>query len=138
MGCCSAWRGGSRALPRGLAAFVLTFTLVFALVLAAGAAALPTRHIDRGEFNPSASDAIPLAGWQAVRLPRLYRVPHGSGPGQCWYRLRLTLSEVPVEPPALYIASMNRSARIYVDGAMLTTLGSFDDPMPMNWNRAQP
>jgi hypothetical protein len=97
----------------------------------------PVWRITQGEWQPSSQDTIPAAGWQRVTLPRLCRASHGSGAGHCWYRLHLVLPAAPAQPLGLYVVSMNRSARLYVNGVPLTALGSFEDPMPLNWNRPQ-
>lgn len=118
---------------------VLAALLWLALAPAFAQAPAPQR-IAHAELLASDADAPPSAdaAWSPTALPVLVRSPHRpEGWTQRWLRLHLELAAVPAAPLALYLPSINRSARVFVNGTPVATIGSFELPMPLNWNRAQ-
>jgi signal transduction histidine kinase len=79
----------------------------------------------------------PTAAWTTVPLAHLWRVPAGRHAATAWFELELPRERVAQETQALYVPALNRSARVFVNGQLVAVLGSFEDPMPLNWNRAQ-
>lgn len=62
-------------------------------------------------------------GWQRRRL-------HQEG----WYRTTIHLDNVPDEKLALFFSRLNSSASIWINQVEIGNTGSFNQPLPNNWN----
>ena len=80
------------------------------------------------------SDAQP---WAPVQLPDNWNLSRPGQGGQGWYRLRFTLRNQPDELYAVFVRKVSMNAAFYVNGGLLGSGGSFEEPVARHWNRPQ-
>ena len=75
--------------------------------------------------------------WTPVQLPDNWNLSRPGKGGQAWYRLRFTLPDRPDQLYAVYVRKISMNAAFYVNGTLLGSGGSFDEPVARHWNRPQ-
>ena len=145
------------ALPRPLKSWARPCVAFFALVLAglvaststagaaetsaAPAATRASQTITQAEFclQSSVSETLPDAscGWKTVVLAKVWHSPPNVHLSDAWYKLHFHLGAVPERGLAMYGVAFNRTGRLFVNGQLLREIGAMQEPLPLNWNRAQ-
>ena len=88
------------------------------------------------EFNPLHSNTPPsdIDGWMPVTLPDdWYNREKETREG--WYRHRFELKVPPNRLWGIYLPTVHHNAAVYLNGELLGSGGSFNDPVTRNWNR---
>ena len=76
----------------------------------------------------------PDAGWQTVRLPHYWRseaVQATSG----WYQFTVHHKQSPAGLWGVYLPRFSMNANVFVNGQLIGSGGSMDEPIARNWNR---
>lgn len=123
----------------------LGIVLLYLVVLSASSLILLTGFeasgravaLDTAEFFPDGRlEFDQLAGGPGggtIDLPADSR-HHDSGPGG-WYRLRLKIEDIGVEPWSLVIPAVRMNAEVYLNGARIGDGGRLDTPVARNLRR---
>jgi len=126
------WRRAVAAV-RGLA-------LVVAVVLFCGIAgtrvhAAPVVY-DSSESIHDSSDTPPpdAAAWTAQTFPDSWNITRRGLGGTVWYRFDFRIVS-PVGAYAIYLPRVSMNAAVYVNGLLVGSGGSFNEPVARNWNR---
>jgi signal transduction histidine kinase len=129
------------SLAAGAAAAAAAPPADAARAFAAGEPATAPQTIAQAEFcqPPGIADTLPGAscGWKTVTLAKLWQVPTNLPLSDAWYKLHFRLAAVPGRSLAMYVVAFNRTGRLYVNGQLLREVGAMQEPLPLNWNRAQ-
>lgn len=75
--------------------------------------------------------------WTPQRLPDNWNLSRPGQGGQAWYRLRFTLPSQPDRLYAVFVVKVSMNAAFYVNGTLLGSGGSFEEPVARQWNRPQ-
>jgi len=75
--------------------------------------------------------------WTPQRLPDNWNLSRPGQGGQAWYRLRFTLHSQPDRLYAVFVVKVSMNAAFYVNGTLLGSGGSFEEPVARQWNRPQ-
>lgn len=113
--------------------------LVLLIVAAGGAQADAVHTLVDAQFVLSDSGSPPGDGadWVDAPLPDFWRLadPSRRGHELGWYRLQLTLADLPGELPGIYLPRLSMNAAVYLNGDLLGTGGRMSPPVARNWNR---
>lgn len=128
-------------MGHGRARLSLTLLLGILLLAAAGAwgTGLPTTVATRAEFVLS-DDARPPgdgAAWMPVTLPDNWNLSRPGRGGLAWYRITFDLPARPDATAAIRVRKLSMNAAFILNGAMVGTGGSFEEPVARQWNRPQ-
>lgn len=110
------------------------FCLAFVFVATAQAQILVLKEAD---FVLDASQAQPSdnAAWARQALPDQWIQSRPGVVGSGWYRFRFTLAEQGGQIQSIYLPRLSMNAAVYLNGVLLGSGGSFDEPIARNWNR---
>jgi signal transduction histidine kinase len=72
-------------------------------------------------------------GWQAVVLKELWPLRTRLQHREAWYRSRFKAEKIAANT-ALFIPRISANASIWINGEEIGNTGSFDEPLPRNWN----
>jgi signal transduction histidine kinase len=75
--------------------------------------------------------------WTPLRLPDNWNLSRPGQGGQAWYRLRFTLDSQPDRLYAVFVRKVSMNAAFYVNGTLLGSGGTFEEPVARQWNRPQ-
>jgi signal transduction histidine kinase len=95
--------------------------------------------LDSAGFVLDASARPPSAARfaTAVSLPDNWNLSRPGQGGQAWYRLHFTLGSQPDELYAVFVRKVSMNAAFYLNGTLLGSGGSFEEPVARQWNRPQ-
>jgi signal transduction histidine kinase len=95
------------------------------------------RMLAQAELAISDSTVPPAAAdWVAVTLPEDWRAETRYRLGQQgWYRFSLGHRAPPDESWSVYLWRFSMNAEVFMNGELIGTGGSFDEPITRNWNR---
>ena len=130
--------------PRTFPACCLTrllagLLLVCGLLQSAWAQACPLRiaEVHAARELPG-TPGRPTAGWEAVTLPDSWVTRWPGHSGAVWYRLQMradcSAAQVPDDPVALVVDSINLAGEIYLNDTLLWRDASLQEPMSRSWN----
>jgi signal transduction histidine kinase len=114
----------------------LIHLLCFVFILASTATAQPL-ELNQAEFvlneatQPPGSDAA----WRPQALPDQWTQSRPAISGNSWYRFHFTLEEHDRQIQSIYLPRLCMNAAVYLNGVLLGSGGSFDEPIARNWNR---
>lgn len=111
-----------------LTVIVLVFSVLF--VLRTPEQIQGALRLSRAEFSKSGEPGT----WQGLRLPDGWdkRLPGYSGSG--WYRFHIKTEDVPNKLWGVYMPRLNMNAELYVNGALVGSGGSMEEPVSRHWN----
>jgi signal transduction histidine kinase len=95
--------------------------------------------LDTADMVLDASTQLPpdTRPWTPLRLPDNWNLSRPGQGGQAWYRLRFILPDRPDRLYAVFVRKVSMNAAFYVNGTLLGSGGSFDEPVARHWNRPQ-
>jgi signal transduction histidine kinase len=73
--------------------------------------------------------------WQPLELPDNWNVRHRGQGGSGWYRMYLSVNEVPSTLHAIYLAHASMSATVFLNGLVIDNSGGLFENGMRNWNR---
>ena len=74
------------------------------------------------------------AAWEAQRLPDNWNITRPGIGGTVWYRFDYRIDD-PSSVYAVYLPRLSMNGAVYVNGLLIGTGGSFNEPVARNWNR---
>ena len=77
-------------------------------------------------------DAAP---WQPQRLPDNWNLSRPGIGGTVWYRFDYRIDQPGSTVYAVYLPRVSMNAAVYVNGLLIGSGGSFNEPVARNWNR---
>lgn len=75
------------------------------------------------------------AAWQPLKLPDRWRDTRPQAQGEGWYRMTFDRATLGTGLQAVFIPHASVNAAVYLNGTLLGTGGSFEEPMARTWNR---
>jgi len=75
--------------------------------------------------------------WTPVHLPDNWNLSRPGQGGVAWYRLHFVLAHQPDQLYAVYVRKVSMNAAFYLNGTLLGSGGSFEEPVARQWNRPQ-
>lgn len=121
-----------------------TRTIFIALVLAAVAEAVTyaaepdlgvITALTSAEFVLQEGADIPQTkAWEPVELIDRWPLERYDAGREGWYRIRITLDQIPSERVGLFIRRLNMNAELYLNGSLIYSGGQFSEPVARNWN----
>ena len=75
------------------------------------------------------------AGWTPQGLPDRWRDSRPNTDGSAWYRMQFERDALNRELQAAFIPHASVNAEVYLNGVLLGTGGSFEEPLSRTWNR---
>ena len=85
--------------------------------------------LDQSEEPPADN-----APWRAQMLPDNWNKSRPNSGGLAWYRATFELPSVEA-PLAVYINRASMNSAVYVNGLLIGSGGSFEEPVARNWNK---
>ena len=82
----------------------------------------------------SAQPPPAAAAWEAQRLPDNWNITRPGIGGTVWYRFDYRIDD-PTSVYAVYLPRLSMNGAVYVNGLLIGTGGSFNEPVARNWNR---
>lgn len=125
---------GSPGRQRGVFLLIQLLCLVFIL---ASTATAQTLELHQSEFVLSEAAQPPgnAAAWQPQALPDEWVQSRPGVTGNGWYRFRFTLEQQEGQIQSLFLPRLCMNGAIYLNGVLLDSGGSFEEPVTRNWNR---
>ncbi|MEO8133662.1 MAG: sensor histidine kinase [Betaproteobacteria bacterium] len=113
------------------------FAVIVALsgMLAPSARCAPVVY-DSAESLHDSSDIPPpdAAAWSPQKFPDNWNITRRGIGGTVWYRFDFRM-HAPTAAYAVYLPRVSMNAAVYVNGLLVGSGGSFDEPVARNWNR---
>ena len=94
--------------------------------------------LQQGHYTQSESALPPAAdmpGWQQRQLPDNWTISQPDQGGKGWYLLTFQSQAVADPLWAVYLPNVNMTGDVYVNGMLIGSGGSMDQPLARNWFR---
>ena len=121
---------------RGSSLFVLLVLTVLAVFAAIPAAAAPATQIASESLHDNSELPPPdAAAWNPQALPDNWNISRRGIGGTVWYRLDYRIADPGAAVYAIYLPRVSMNGAVYVNGLLIGSGGSFNEPVARNWNR---
>ena len=85
--------------------------------------------------DSSAQPPPDAAAWEAQTLPDNWNISRPGIGGVIWYRIDYLIDDASTETYAIYLPRVSMNGAVYVNGLLIGSGGSFNEPVARNWNR---
>ena len=98
--------------------------------------AAPVTLVDTVSLHDNSDQPPPdAAAWQPQHLPDNWNLSRPGIGGTVWYRLDYQIENAAAQVHALYLPRVSMNGAVFVNGLLIGSGGSFNEPVARNWNR---
>jgi signal transduction histidine kinase len=109
---------------------------LFPLLVVHAATAAPAAQISAESLHDNSEVPPPdAAAWTQQTLPDNWNISRRGIGGTVWYRFDFSVADPNAVVYAIYLPRVSMNAAVYVNGLLIGSGGSFNEPVARNWNR---
>jgi signal transduction histidine kinase len=109
---------------------------LFPLLVVHAATAAPATQISAESLHDNSEVPPPdAAAWTQQTLPDNWNISRRGIGGTVWYRFDFSVADPNAAVYAIYLPRVSMNGAVYVNGLLIGSGGSFNEPVARNWNR---